>query len=628
MAEEEEDHAFLASTAPRILRAFDVQQRGGDEDRPLPRPLPRPRLLWVSLLVLLAAISAGGIALLFRAPGIGFHTAGSARDGAAMALGFHFQAPPNSSIWMISPNAPVFYRGFYHLFYRFTTPSSSSSKNQSSWGHAIAKDLLHWTHLPTALDPGPERYDEQGILGGSMTLLVQGPVILYTGISSDGATTQNAAVPVDPGDAMLKHWKKIAQNPLIPAGGRVAMRDPSSAWRDSSWRILLGGENASDGVGFVYWSNDFLDGEWKRLETPLLRMPGAGILESPDFFQVSESKHVVKASLRDDPAATFGSDSYAVGRYFSENGSFVPDDDPGAGRTLGLRYDHGNSFFASKSFADTAKDRRVLWALLPKDPLSKVARAPPVQSIPRKLWLGSDEDEEELLLQLPVDELASLRIGPGIHMADVTLEPGAVIQVGGDALPQLDAELVFELPDLTTQMSMENFDVEFSSTGNAAAHCRKKGARVNGILGPFGLLVLATGDLAEHTAIFFHLGRSRKGPVALVCADHSRSSLANHPEEDLSAAALHGAFVHLDDPTVFRKVAKAEVEVLELRVLVDNSVVETFGQGGKISITSRVHPTLAKGDAARLFLFNNGTNAVRLKRLDAWKMKAAEATLL
>ncbi|EFJ33478.1 hypothetical protein SELMODRAFT_407283 [Selaginella moellendorffii] len=74
-----------------------------------------------------------------------------------MVLGFHFQAPPNSSIWMISPNAPVFYRGFYHLFYRFTTPSSSKSKNQSSWGHAIAKDLLHWTHLPAALDPGPER---------------------------------------------------------------------------------------------------------------------------------------------------------------------------------------------------------------------------------------------------------------------------------------------------------------------------------------------------------------------------------------------------------------------------------------------------------------------------------------
>ncbi|EFJ27186.1 hypothetical protein SELMODRAFT_441511 [Selaginella moellendorffii] len=61
-----------------------------------------------------------------------------------MVLGFHFQAPPNSSIRMISPNAPVFCRGFYHLFYRFTTPSSSKSKNQSSWGHAIAKDLLHW----------------------------------------------------------------------------------------------------------------------------------------------------------------------------------------------------------------------------------------------------------------------------------------------------------------------------------------------------------------------------------------------------------------------------------------------------------------------------------------------------
>ncbi|XP_024532029.1 fructan 6-exohydrolase-like [Selaginella moellendorffii] len=188
-----------------------------------------------------------------------------------MALGFHFQAPPNSSIWMISPNAPVFYLP--------RILPSLLPIHHSIVIHEQEPELLGPRHRqgPPPLDASPH---------GAGSRAREGPVILYTGISSDGATTQNAAVPVDPGDSMLKHWKKIAQNPLIPAGGRVAMRDPSSAWRDSSWRILLGGENASDGVGFVYWSNDFLDGEWKRLETPLLRMPGAGILESPDFFQV------------------------------------------------------------------------------------------------------------------------------------------------------------------------------------------------------------------------------------------------------------------------------------------------------------------------------------------------------
>lgn len=53
---------------------------------------------------------------------------------------------------------------------------------------------------------------------------------------------------------------------------------------------------------------------------------------------------------------------------------------------------------------------------------------------------------------------------------------------------------------------------------------------------------------------------------------------------------------------------------------VDHSIVEAFAQGGKVSITSRVYPTLALEDDARVYLFNNGSSDIRVRKLDAWKM--------
>ena len=60
---------------------------------------------------------------------------------------------------------------------------------------------------------------------------------------------------------------------------------------------------------------------------------------------------------------------------------------------------------------------------------------------------------------------------------------------------------------------------------------------------------------------------------------------------------------------------------LSVRSLIDHSVVESFGQGGKTVITSRIYPTLAVGDNAHLYLFNNGTETVTVETLDAWSMK-------
>ncbi|KAJ4838444.1 Fructan 6-exohydrolase, partial [Turnera subulata] len=56
---------------------------------------------------------------------------------------------------------------------------------------------------------------------------------------------------------------------------------------------------------------------------------------------------------------------------------------------------------------------------------------------------------------------------------------------------------------------------------------------------------------------------------------------------------------------------------------IDHSIVESFAGGGKGCITARVYPTLAINGGARLYAFNNGTEAVKITRLSAWTMKRA-----
>lgn len=62
---------------------------------------------------------------------------------------------------------------------------------------------------------------------------------------------------------------------------------------------------------------------------------------------------------------------------------------------------------------------------------------------------------------------------------------------------------------------------------------------------------------------------------------------------------------------------------LSLRSLIDHSVVESFAEGGKTIISSRVYPTLAVSRHAHLHVFNNGSETVTVERLNAWSMKTA-----
>ncbi|WP_418969820.1 glycoside hydrolase family 32 protein [Alloscardovia omnicolens] len=76
----------------------------------------------------------------------------------------HFEPPVN---WMNDPNGLVQFRGLYHMFYQFDP--FGWQWGPMHWGHAVSCDLIHWTHLPIALDAHDVIYADDDWVGGAFS---------------------------------------------------------------------------------------------------------------------------------------------------------------------------------------------------------------------------------------------------------------------------------------------------------------------------------------------------------------------------------------------------------------------------------------------------------------------------
>ncbi|XP_047329054.1 beta-fructofuranosidase, insoluble isoenzyme CWINV6-like [Impatiens glandulifera] len=517
---------------------------------------------------------------------------------------YHFQPPKN---WMNDPNGPLYYKGVYHIFYQYNPISPVFGK--ISWAHSVSRDLINWVHLERMLDP-TDSYDLNGCWSGSITILPGGePTILYTGVDFNNSQVQNLAMPKNSSDPLLREWVKSEHNPLmIPVDELESknFRDPTTAWLgpDGIWRVIIGG----DGNAVLYKSGDFIG--WTRSDQPLHSAFGkTGMWECPDFFPVSVDgkngvdtsvldgriKHVLKASFEGSH------DDYVIGSYEGLTDKFKAESEFMDSR-LQMRYDYGK-FYASKSFFDSAKSRRILWAWISESDgdVGAIEKGwAGLQSIPRTILLDKSGSK---LVQWPVDEIDQLRSNE-VKIRDKMLKGGALIEIENITASQADVEASFKFGNLETAEDLDEKDLV-----DAPLLCSSRRASMRGAIGPFGLIVLASEGLEEQTTIFFHVFKNGAKYVVLMCSDQSRSSLGEGLEK-----ATYGAFVDVDPLH----------EEISLRTLVDGSIVESFGGGGLTCITARVYPKLAIGKEARLYIFNNGTIDVAISRMNAWSMKPAQ----
>ncbi|XP_049934529.1 beta-fructofuranosidase, soluble isoenzyme I-like isoform X2 [Nymphaea colorata] len=514
---------------------------------------------------------------------------------------YHFQPEKN---WM---NGPLFYMGWYHLFYQYN-PDSAVWGN-ITWGHAVSKDLIHWLYLDLAMVPD-QWYDINGVWTGSATLLPDGRIVMiYTGSTNESVQVQNVAVPANLSDPLLRDWVKYEANPvLLPPRGILYddFRDPTTAWfaKDGkAWYLTIGSKVNTTGIALVYKTTDFYN--YELMEGVLHSVPETGMWECIDFYPVSTTstvgldtssnetdvKYVLKASLDD-----LKKDFYALGSYDEANQTWTPDDlemDVG----IGMRYDYGK-YYASKTFYDQYKGRRILWGWISETDSEETDLEKgwaSLQTIPRVVYL--DLKTNSNLIQWPVEEVKRLR-RTEFSFENITVAAGSVLPLNITPATQLDINIEMEFP---YSENITEADVTYNCTTSG-------GAADRGILGPFGLLIFADDNLVEQTAVFFYVAKASTGDFrTYFCHDDSRSSKATD----------------LVGYTYGNTVPVLSGEKLSIRILVDHSIIESFAQGGRMSITSRVYPTEAIYGAARVFLFNNASVPITTTSLNIWQMDSA-----
>ena len=292
---------------------------------------------------------------------------------------YHYQPPPG---WMNDPNGPFFWKGEYHMFYQYNPDKPYHA--DMHWGHAVSKDLVHWTDLPIALAPTPGGPDEGGCWTGCTVDHDGVPTIMYTGVQPQ---TQCIARSTDD----MTTWRKHAGNPVIsapPAGLTVTgFRDPC-AWKEGdTWYVIIGsGIEGVGGTSLLYKSSDLIHWEYMH---PLYECDAAHKMhECPDFFPLGD-KYVLITSPYDGT-------HWDVGTYADHK--FTPE--------VHGKIDWGN-YYAAKTMVDE-RGRRIIWGWVTEArSVEEQIRAgwSGVLSLPRILTLSTDNT----LCIEPAPELEALR---------------------------------------------------------------------------------------------------------------------------------------------------------------------------------------------------------------------------
>lgn len=244
----------------------------------------------------------------------------------------HFSARTG---WINDPNGLVYHNGVYHLFFQHN-PAGNQWGNMH-WGHAVSRDLVHWTQEPIALYPdalgtmfsGSAVVDERNVSGFG-----KGALLLFYTAAGD-PFTQCLAWSTDG-----KQFRKYEGNPIVPhiAG---ANRDPKVIWCEElgCYVMALYLEN---NTYTLLLSDDLL--RWR--EHQRIELPGDS--ECPDFYPLLEEESGERFWI-----FSGASDRYLVGRF--RDGLYVPE-------YSGALHDGPNVLYAAQTFSGIGGRRiRVSW---------------------------------------------------------------------------------------------------------------------------------------------------------------------------------------------------------------------------------------------------------------------------
>ena len=488
--------------------------------------------------------------------------------------------------WMNDANGLVFKDGEYHLYFQYN-PYGSVWGNMH-WGHSVSRDLVHWQHLPVAI----ERDTMGHIFSGSCVVDARNDagtgtnniIAFYTSHRNMQPGHQRQVQCMAYSSDNGRTFTKYEGNPIItPFDGLENFRDPKVFWYapQEKWVMIV---SADKNMRF-YESRNLKDwtymSEWGEGYGP---QPNQ--FECPDFIQLpvdGDKQHMKWVMIVNiNPGFVYGGSGtmYFVGDF--DGHRFTCDTKPDCVKWL----DWGKDHYATVCFSNTG-DRTIAvpwmsnWQYANLTPSKGQYRS--ANALPRELNLYTAADGQLLLSAAPVKELSSLR-GKEEKLGDFNLGEKSVDHVADNG--------AFEL----------QFHMQPAAKG-------RTGVELSNAEG-------------EKTVIYFDAENGR------VVMDRAESGIVDfgkdiepHQLETSSSrrACVDGLLHFVND---FAHATWAPVSDIaaahEVRIFADRSSIELFVDGGRVAMTNLVFPTKPY-DRLRFFSDENA----QVKQAVLYPMNAA-----
>ena len=461
--------------------------------------------------------------------------------------------------WMNDANGLVFKDGEYHLYFQYN-PYGSVWGNMH-WGHSVSRDLVHWQHLPVAI----ERDTMGHIFSGSCVVDARNDagtgtnniIAFYTSHRSTQPGHQRQVQCMAYSSDNGRTFTKYEGNPIItPFDGLENFRDPKVFWYapQEKWVMIV---SADKNMRF-YESRNLKDwtymSEWGEGYGP---QPNQ--FECPDFIQLpvdGDKQHMKWVMIVNiNPGFVYGGSGtmYFVGDF--DGHRFTCDTKPDCVKWL----DWGKDHYATVCFSNTG-DRTIAvpwmsnWQYANITPSKGQYRS--ANALPRELNLYTAADGQLLLSAAPIKELSSLR-GKEEKLGDFNLGEKSVEHVADNG--------AFEL----------QFHVQPAAKG-------RTGVELSNAEGEKTLIYF---DAENHRVV---MDRAESGIV-----DFGKDIEPHQLETSSSRRACVDGLLHFVND--FAHATWAPVSDIaaahEVRIFADRSSIELFVDGGRVAMTNLVFPT-------------------------------------
>lgn len=434
--------------------------------------------------------------------------------------------------WMNDPNGMFYKDGVWHLYYQYN-PYGSKWQNMT-WGHSSSTDLINWKHEPIAIRPdglgsvfsGSCAIDKNNTAGFGEDAVIA----LFT--SAGTSQMQSLASSTDNG----KTFSVYPGNPIITLESEA--RDPNMFWNETTneWNLVLA--HALDHEMLFFTSPDLKN--W-TLQSAFGKGIGAqdGVWECPDLFELpvegsDVKKWVLLCNL--NPGGPFGGSAtqYFIGDF--DGKKFTADTD--ADGNIPTKWmDYGKDHYATVSWSDAPDNRRTVigwmsnWQYAADVPTTQYRSA---NTLPREMKLFTQPDGQVYLASVPSPEIDALR---------------------GKAVSSLSGKSIGKKPTVVSLPAATHGACEITASLDA----KNASSIVMTLANKAGDKVVMTYDPKNHTMAF----------------DRRESGVVDF-NENFPAVTV--------SPT-FEQNGK-----ISLRIFIDRSSIELFGNDGNFVMTNLVFP--------------------------------------